>query len=89
MKKQYKRKIKNEEGQGLIEYLIIVALVAVATIGIIRSLQNTVGVQYAEIVSSLQGGSKKIDKPDKIYKSLYKKKDLQSFMKNSSRGSKK
>lgn len=89
MKTNYKRKTKNEKGQGLIEYLIIVALIAVACIGIMRSLQNTVSVQYANIVHSLQGGKTKVRKAEKTTESLYKKKDLSTFMKNSSVGTQK
>ena len=37
----------NQRGQGLVEYLIIVALMAVATIGIVRVLGQTVSAKFA------------------------------------------
>ena len=47
--------LRNNKGQGLIEYLIIVALVGVATIGMVRILGNTVERQLAKITNGLQG----------------------------------
>ncbi len=45
----------NQRGQGLIEYLIIVALMAVATIGIMNLLNKTVRVQFGNVIQKLQG----------------------------------
>lgn len=44
----------NRKGQGMIEYIIMVALLAVAAIGITELLGQTVRVKLAEITSSLQ-----------------------------------
>ncbi|MBK7845329.1 MAG: hypothetical protein IPJ71_16880 [Bdellovibrionales bacterium] len=41
-------------GQSLIEYLILVALMGVATIGIIRTLQGALNSRYASVIHSLQ-----------------------------------
>ena len=71
--------IKNQRGQGLIEYLIIVALMAVATIGIVRVLSQTVSSRFASITWALQGTKRKATL-ESVDSSLYKKKDLGSFI---------
>lgn len=71
--------LKNAKGQGLIEYLIITALIAVSCIGIMRVLGNTVNVQFANITKGLQGESGKV-KTEKIEERHYKKRDLSDFM---------
>ena len=76
-----KQKVKkwNKKGQGLIEYLILVALMGVATIGIIRVLNQTIKSRFASAVYALQGKSKKV-KTESVKQSDYKKSDLSNFM---------
>ena len=71
--------IANSKGQGLIEYLIIVALVAAATIGIVRVVGQNVSVQYANISRALGGQSYQLQS-EKPEDKLYKKKDLGDFL---------
>ncbi len=80
--------IRNSKGQGLIEYLIIVALVAVATIGIVRVVGQNISVQYANISRALGGESYQL-KAEKADEKLYKKKDLSDFLQNSGASSSK
>jgi pilus assembly protein Flp/PilA len=68
---------RNQRGQGLIEYLIIVALMGVATIAIVRVMGETVSAKFASVTHALQGERKSI-KP-RIEESHYKKKDLGNF----------
>ncbi|MBT4760080.1 MAG: Flp family type IVb pilin [Bdellovibrionaceae bacterium] len=76
----------NQKGQGLIEYIIIVALVAVAAIGSIKILQKTINVTFANSINSLQGkDSKKVDH-EQLEKKHYRKKDLSDFFKGASNG---
>lgn len=72
--------LKNQKGQGLIEYLIIVALMAVAAMGIVRVLSQTVDVQFAKVTASLQGRKANIQlqNPD-IQAVDIKKKDMSDF----------
>ena len=49
----------NKQGQGLIEYLILIALMGVATIGIIRTLNQTVKSRFANATYALQGQKSK------------------------------
>ena len=75
-------RFKCKRGQGLVEYLIIVALMAVASIGIVRLLGHTVQAKVASIIYSLQGKTKRpqIESPREVH---YKKKDLGNFMNGS------
>lgn len=75
--------IKNNKGQGLVEYLIIVALVGVATIGMVRILGNTVEKQLAIITNGLQGRGKEGIEMERIEESDLKKKDLSDFLNGS------
>ncbi|MDE0151165.1 MAG: hypothetical protein OXK80_01535 [Bdellovibrionales bacterium] len=71
--------MKKKRGQGLIEYLILVALMAVATIGVVRVLNQTVKSRFANAIHALQGTSKRV-KTDSVKGSDYKKSDLSDFM---------
>jgi pilus assembly protein Flp/PilA len=72
-------RIRNQRGQGLIEYLIIVALVAVATIGVVRVLGQAVSSRFNTITYALQG-KKKITKIENLNDSQLEKRDLGDFM---------
>lgn len=82
-----KRKLSfgNQRGQGLIEYLIIVALMGVATIGIVRALGQTVSAKFASTALALQGSQRKAS-VESIDSSLYEKKDLSNFVNDSASG---
>lgn len=73
--------LRNQRGQGLIEYLIIVALMAVATIAIVRVMGQTVQAKFASISYALGGEEKSIT--PKIDANSYKKKDLGNFINGS------
>ena len=70
--------LKNENGQGLIEYLIVVALIAVATIAVTRVLGQAVQSRFASIAHALQGEKKQITV--RVDASVYKRKDLGNFL---------
>lgn len=72
---------RSQKGQGLIEYLILVALVAVASIGVVKVLQNTITVQFSNTIHSLQGKQRKKIQAEGIEERHYRKKDLGNFMK--------
>lgn len=71
-------RIGNSRGQGLVEYLIIVALMGVATIAIVRVMGQTVSSRFASITYALQG-VKKSAQAESVDEGLYKKKDLGNF----------
>lgn len=72
--------IKNQRGQSLIEYVILVALVAVATMGMVRTLQKSVNVNLANVVHALQSDSKRRESHERIDADDLRKKDFSDFM---------
>ena len=54
--------IKNNKGQGLIEYLILVAFMAIACIGVVRSINQVVNARFTEVDWALRGKTKVIKK---------------------------
>lgn len=76
--------VKNQKGQGLVEYMIIVALMAVATMGLIRVLSKTTSGKLAQITQSLQGGKASINVEfEKVQSSDLRKKDMSDFFQGS------
>ena len=71
-------KVSNQ-GQGLVEYLILVALMGIATIAVIRVLNHTITAKFTDAIYALQGSNKK-SKKESVNEDLYKKKNLRNFM---------
>ena len=72
--------LKSEKGQGLIEYLIIVALIAVAAMGIMRVMSQTVEAKFARVTEALQGQKSATEiHVETIQESHLKKKDMSDF----------
>lgn len=77
------RKLRNRQGQSLIEYLIIVAIVAVGTLSIVRVVGKNVSVQFANVAKALGGGDENQLKAEKVTAKMYNKKDLSNFLEGS------
>jgi len=75
--------LKNNQGQGLIEYLVIVALIAVAAIGIVQTLQKTVNTQFTNVTNAIGGQNMKSKaiKIEEVGEAEYRKRGLNDFMK--------
>ena len=82
MRKRFSKFSRNENGQGLIEYLIIVALMGVATIAIVRIMGQAVASRFATITHALQGSKRSIKV--KVDSATYKPRDLGNFMSGAS-----
>ena len=79
-------RLRGRGGQGLIEYLILVALMAVATIGVVRALNYVVQVQFGNVIRTVEGNNHKIQTRS-FDESTIHKRDLSDFMKGgASRG---
>lgn len=52
---QFFTMFQDEEGQGLVEYALIILLVAIAVIGLLTALGTNVGNTFSTISSSLSG----------------------------------
>jgi pilus assembly protein Flp/PilA len=72
--------LKNNRGQSLIEYLVIVALIGVGSIAIVRGLGHTIYVRFANITNALQNKSTVIQ-VDSVNAEDYKKRGLDDFFK--------
>ena len=72
--------LKQNRGQSLIEYLIIVAIVAIGSIAVVQSLGHTIYVRFANITNALQNNTTEIQvtptSPDE-----YRKRGLDDFFK--------
>ncbi|RYZ75561.1 MAG: Flp family type IVb pilin [Proteobacteria bacterium] len=80
--------IRNERGQGLIEYLVIVALMGVATIAIVRTMGAVVSSRFASVSAALQGQELKGGSKVRVNKSAYEKRDLGNFFEGAETDSK-
>jgi Flp pilus assembly pilin Flp len=49
--------IHSKKGQGLTEYIIVVALVAIAAIGVVNIFGNQLRNQFSTIVTAMSGSS--------------------------------
>ncbi len=78
----------NKKGQGLVEYLILIALMGVATIGIVRTLNQTVKSRFANAIYALQGRNQKAT-THTLKKEEYQRSDLSNFMAGSASSDKK
>lgn len=75
--------VRNQKGQGMIEYMILVALIAVGTIGVVKVVGQNVTKQYENINRAL--GAKKSRKLqlDNASDGQLNRKDLSDFMNGS------
>lgn len=55
------KRIGNRRGQGLTEYIIIVALVAIAAIGVVNIFGNQLRNQFSTIIQAMAGQSRTVD----------------------------
>jgi pilus assembly protein Flp/PilA len=78
-------RLANKKGQGLIEYLILVALMAVATIGVVRALNYAVQTRFANTIYAIHGSKKRV-KTESFDESSIKKRDLSDFMNGAAQG---
>ena len=71
---------KSISGQSLVEYLILVAIMAVASVGIVRLLNHTVTAQFARVTRVLQGDTSTPVNIERVDESLFRKKDMGDFI---------
>lgn len=80
---KFKSPLKNKKGQGLIEYLIIVAIVAVGSIAVIKVVGANIDVQFANVAQALGGTDSQKKNAYEVGESLYKKRDFSNFFEDS------
>ena len=65
----------------MIEYMILVAMVAVASLGIVKIFSHTLQTKMAQVTLSLQGRRSEADatQPDPVRREHYKQRTLEDF----------
>jgi len=71
--------LKNKRGQGLIEYLMLVALIAVATIGVVKVVGNNLAKQYQNVNRALGASGEKLH-AENASDGAMAQKDLSNFL---------
>lgn len=79
---------KKQKGQGLVEYLIIVAIIAVGTMSIMRTMGGQLSSRFAKVTEALGGQVDGNIENYQISASSHKKRDLKNFF-NGAQGSSK
>jgi Flp pilus assembly pilin Flp len=78
---------KNQSGQTLLEYLLLVALMVVATMGVIRVMNSSVRGKFAQVIDSIQGNDKATEvRFERVDEADVRKKDMSDFMRGSVNG---
>lgn len=75
--------LKNKKGQGLVEYLILVAIIGIGSMVVVRSLGQNINVRFAKVIESLGGNVEGGAQADRLSAASLKKKDLRTFMNGS------
>lgn len=78
--------IKNKKGQSLVEYLVIIAIVGVGSIGIMRAVGQNIQARFANVVHALGGKVEGDKKAATVSASAYRKRDLKDFARGSVTG---
>lgn len=76
----------NRKGQGLIEYLVIVALMAIAAMSIMRVLSQTVQAKFANITQVMQGKTGAKIQTEAVQQKHFKKRDMGDFFNDAQAG---
>lgn len=71
--------LRKQSGQGLIEYIILVALVAVAAIGFVRIFQKNLNTQLANVTNAISGKEYRKHSGEAVTGTIDKK-DFGNFM---------
>ena len=74
----------NQQGQGMIEYIILTALVAVAALGIVSVLGHTITSKLSQITTALQGRGSHID-VERVEEKHWRKRTMNDFFKSNGR----
>jgi Flp pilus assembly pilin Flp len=78
---------RSQKGQSLVEYLIIVAIVGIGSIGLMRALGQNLNTRFADVVYALGGKVDGNRKAADVSTHMYRKRDLKDFAQGSVTGS--
>lgn len=83
-----KKQNRQQNGQGLVEYLIIVAIVAVGALSIMRVVGQSINVKFASIAKSLGANVEGKISSAEVKQNHLSKKSMRNFMSGTTRGGK-
>lgn len=84
MKQENTKSLKNcQKGQGLVEYLVLVALIGVAAMITVTSLGTSIKANFASIAESMGATVRGKPKQPIISNSAWDKRDMTDFMEGS------
>ncbi|MBW1808192.1 MAG: hypothetical protein JRJ87_08360 [Deltaproteobacteria bacterium] len=72
-------KLRGRRGQGMTEYIIIVALIAIAAIGVISLFGDNIRALFATSANALGGNEDAISNTNEAESDLYDHKGLKNF----------
>ena len=71
--------MNNQKGQAMIEYLVLVAFMAIAAMGILRVLNSSVNARFTNITNAIQGRNQTEVRVRAPSASVYHRRDMSSF----------
>jgi len=74
----------NQSGQGMIEYIMLVALISVAALGIISILGHTISSKLSQVTIALQGRKSRVDVKD-VEEKHWRQRSMNDFFKSQGR----
>ena len=77
-----RRKLKRRKGQGMTEYIIIVALIAIAAIGVVSLFGDNIRALFATSDKALNGEESVQAMTKTAKKNLYRHRNLKNFAQN-------
>lgn len=80
----FRQNRKGQKGQGLIEYLVLVAIIGIGSVAVLRIVQAQVSNKFAQIAVQLGASGKENIENQSIEKSATSKKDMRSFFEGAS-----
>ena len=72
-----------QSGQGLVEYLILVALIGIAAVSILRTMSASLNTKFAQVTNVIQGRSASVAEAPAVTETQYRKRDLSDFFQGS------
>ncbi len=73
--------IDNQRGQSLIEYLILVSIVAIGSIGIVSIVGQNINIKFANVAKGLGSTASEADLPAaKINAGMYRRRTMGDFL---------
>jgi len=80
---KYQKNHPRSRGQGLVEYLIIVSIVAVGAIGIVKVISQNMRFHFTQVAESLGSHAPERHQRGEIRKSHFEAKDFSNFWEGS------